>query len=90
MIAIKDIEMPKNCIVCPLYVGKTGEGYCAITHKWNATGGLNRLNDCPLTEIVTCKDCKYARQNNDNDRYCYLSGKYHDIYYYCANGKIKE
>ena len=56
MVAI-DVEMPKNCIFCPLYVGNTGEGHCAITHKWNATGGLNRLDDCPLTEIEQSEDC---------------------------------
>lgn len=64
MVAIKDMEKPKNCIFCPLYVGKKGKGRCAITHKWNATGGLNRLDDCPLVEIGTCKDCKHWKDSD--------------------------
>lgn len=64
MVAIKDMEMPKCCIFCPLYVGKKGEGHCAIIHKWNAVGGLNRLDDCPLVEIGTCKDCKHWKDSD--------------------------
>ena len=74
MVAI-NIEMPKCCIFCPLYVGKKGEGHCAITHKWNATGGLNRLDDCPLVEIGTCKDCKNLcewHRGRSKDIYCGL------------------
>jgi len=81
MIAIKGMEMPANCFDCCLTASE-----CTVSMFRKD----RRADGCPLVEIVTCKDCKYARQNNDNDRYCYLSGKYHDIDYYCANGKIKE
>lgn len=85
MIAIKGMEeMPKSCISCPLYVGKVGEGYCAIIHKWNATGGLNRLYDCPLVEIVTCKDCKYYRNGLEHCTQWVIST---NDDFYCADGK---
>ena len=38
-------------------------------------------------EIIICKNCKYARQNNNNDCKCDLSGVYHDNDYFCANGE---
>lgn len=38
-------------------------------------------------KIINCKDCKYNRQNNNNDCKCDLSGVYHDNDYFCANGE---
>lgn len=32
-----------------------------------------------------CKDCKHVSQNDDNDRYCGLSGSYYDPNFYCAD-----
>ena len=87
MIAIKGMKMPKNCLECNRLNLQEALG-CRLIYSGCANCG--RHPDCPLVEIIICKECKYARQNNDNDRYCYLSGKYHDIDYYCANGKIKE
>lgn len=88
MIAIKGMKMPKGCIGCRI-------GDSVLNCPCNGSTLLfdyqdKQHPDCPLVEIVTCKDCKYARQNEDNDRYCYLSGKYHDIDYYCAGGKRRE
>ena len=60
MVAI-DMEMPKNCIFCPLYVGKKGEGVCAITKKWNAIGGITIADDCPLVEIEERKVGKWIK-----------------------------
>ena len=93
MLIIKGIEMPKNCIFCPLYVGKKGEGHCAITHKWNATGGLNRLDDCPLAEIVTCKDCKHLCHIEDVPKVL-VCGKHNcqqvSGNFYCADVERRE
>ena len=36
------------------------------------------LDDCPLVEIVTCKDCKH----NDEDT-CYIDG----LDYFCSSGE---
>ena len=40
------------------------------------------LDDCPLEEIITCKDCKH----NDEDT-CYIDGLDD---YFCANAERKE
>ena len=62
MIAIKDMEMPKNCYDCPMHIincHKHGGGsFCTITGDdtdcyWNRE---RRDDNCPLAEIVTCKD----------------------------------
>jgi hypothetical protein len=84
MIAIKGKKIPKNCVECH-NLGLQWALGCQFIYIGCANCG--RHPDCPLVEIITCKECKYARQSEDNDRYCYLSGKYHDIDYYCANGK---
>ena len=55
MIAIKDMEMPKNCSDCDFCHG----------HICKRTGTdiiINPKGNCSLIEIVTCKDCK----NNKN------------------------
>lgn len=63
MIAIKGMEMPTKCSICPYnaYYKNLGGYICEhigkITDKderWE-----KKLDDCPLVEIVTCKDCKY-------------------------------
>lgn len=96
MIAIKGMgmEMPKNCANCSfsIYYENLGGYVCEYVGEVINKNEIlkKRLDNCPLVEIVTCKDCKYARQSEDNDRYCYLSGKYHDIDYFCANAERKE
>lgn len=57
MIAIKGLkEMPSCCYECPYY-----DDYCRLTSKWDGDTEQIRDADCPLVEIVTCKDCKYYR-----------------------------
>lgn len=65
MIAIKDIEeMPSCCYECPYF-----DDYCALTGKWECDTEQIRDNDCPLVEIVTCKDCKHYYQDEDGRGY---------------------
>lgn len=87
MIAIKDMEMPKCCVECPYF-----DDYCALTGKWESDTEQIRDNDCPLVEIVTCKDCKY-----NGTMYCkcfmcdgneYMS--YHNPNFFCADGERRE
>lgn len=50
-VIIKGMEMPRNCMFCPLYVRDSESKHCAVTDKWNAVSGINRLDDCPLKSI---------------------------------------
>lgn len=58
MIAIKDVEMPSCCLWdCPL--AREDGGACQLAGV--RTSDKERPKDCPLTEIVTCKDCDHCR-----------------------------
>ncbi len=87
MVAIKDMEMPKNCISCPLYVGKKGEGHCTKTHKWNAIGGINRLNDCPLVEIEERKAGEWIKSEIGGAKVCSICQSHMGLsnFKYCPN-----
>ena len=65
MIAIKGMEeLPKNCLDCPIsHEDEIDYCICGKTGK-NVYLYANEIHpDCPLVEIVTCKDCKYYRNN---------------------------
>jgi hypothetical protein len=66
MIAIKDMEMPKSCVRC-FTKGLRGLVGCELLLDDNNICVETRHPDCPLKEIVTCKDCKHWIKN----RYCY-------------------
>ena len=73
MVAISGMEeIPKNCFECPILCKEDGQ--CEVSKEY--IYGNNIPSDCPLVEIITCKDCKnrdkcrYAISNND---YAYCS-----------------
>ena len=52
-VLIKDMEMPTSCTMCWLNT------FCGV---WNTEpvkhkGFNERLESCPLTELIRCKDC---------------------------------
>lgn len=49
MSVLINMEMPENCVGCPL---AKNYGMCAITKKTFNWGNPNRLSDCPLIEIL--------------------------------------
>ena len=64
MIAI-DMEMPKSCGDCPirLYVGGFQmESICNKTYTKCEKPFEKRNYDCPLKEIVTCKECEHSME----------------------------
>ncbi len=63
MIAIKGMEMPSCCRHCPC----SDDLQCNLITQYNDLKG--RPNDCPLVEIVTCKDCKYYCIDEDGHGY---------------------
>ena len=67
MIAIKRMEMPKECYICPLLDGEYGT--CNIIGTTNVDMTEERAKNCPLVEIITCKDCKHYYQDEDGRGY---------------------
>lgn len=70
MIAIKNMKnIPNRCAECGLKSG----GYCYHKKPPYNLSEFELLNekskDCPLVEIVTCKDCKYYFIDEDGHGY---------------------
>ena len=77
MIAIPNMEKPKNCHECPIRIGETlGVYYDSKSDEYKRVkiigcdeakyhtktlgeGYKMMYKDCPLIEIVMCKDCKW-------------------------------
>lgn len=92
MLAIKGMEIPKSCSECPL---KANDYVCGLLDcAFSCHYFKERNYNCPLVEIITCKDCKYYR-NKDGDEWCTThSFKDNKFYvredYHCADGEKKE
>lgn len=88
MIAIKGMDMPKDCIGCRI-------GYSVLNCPCNGSTLVfdyqdKRHPDCPLIEIVTCKDCKYWN-NDGNKTTCDKNIGYgFPEDYFCGNGERKK
>ena len=99
MIAIKETKMPKGCQHC-MYFRKHlfGNG---LDYSYSCVLGAThfpypwirqmeeRASDCPLVEIVTCKDCKHNAKNGK----CDLGHRFHmrePSTFYCADGERRE
>ena len=70
MIANKDIEMPNGCISVttrPFYSDELVYDYCPFYNTCDHAefSEVNvRPNDCPLVEIVSCKECKHWKDSD--------------------------
>ena len=87
-VIVKGMEMPKYCYDCPLQDGETGR--CNIL-------GITVYDyipkECPLVEVIECKDCKHVRTFDINpDRYhCeFTPGYTHCAGGFCEKGERKE
>jgi len=88
MVAIKDMEMPKCCNECPF---RANDYVCRLLdYAFSCNHFKERNYNCPLVEIVTCKDCIYCRADVvegieylwcDKDDYATSEN------YYCGGGK---
>lgn len=88
MIAIKGMEKPESCWDCPILCKENGQ--CKKTEKY--IYGNDIPADCPLTEIVTCKDCRYCCHITNTPKV--LLCEKHNCQqvsknFYCADGKRK-
>lgn len=77
--------MPKDCFECPLY---NLDHICVILKRQNLA--FDKPIDCPLVEVVRCKDCKKR-----NTRTCMMNnnvGMNKDLFDddYCSYGERRE
>ena len=94
MIAIKDMEMPESCIDCPFVKAEGTKFFCSRIMKYIDKDNLgNKHDDCPLVEIVTCKDCDYCRFELVEGMPYYWCDKDNCTTsedFYCGNGDRRE
>ena len=92
MIAIKGLEeMPSCCRHCPC----SDDSQCNLTTQYNDLKG--RPDDCPLVEIVTCKNCEHwdkrstPRVPDEKEyHYCHLEDFNTAEDYYCADAERRK
>lgn len=89
MIAIKDMEMPSCCNECPMYQSEDSD-YCDITGEWITGEEMIRHPNCPLVEIVTCKDCKHWHDDGIMTTCDKNIGHGFPKDHFCGDGKRRE
>ena len=86
-ITIKGLDMPQSCWECLL----RQEGCCLILHQAvPSIVPLTKLDDCPLIEIVECKECKYWHEHewyNTCDKHI---GNGFEPYHFCSYGEMRN
>ena len=88
MIVIKDMKMPKSCFQCDFYSNEYG---CKLKFTEECNPSVEKPIDCPLAEIVTCKDCiKGQRERSNSKKYCMWTGRITEDDFYCADGERRE
>lgn len=87
-VIVNGMKMPNSCTMCWLNT------FCGV---WNVEpvkhkGFNERLEDCPLTELIQCKDCKHY-DDDQCDRYADETLGYEhstQAYGYCWLAERKE
>lgn len=89
MIAIPNINKPKSCCECPI-----AKSYldCLMEKKYVCP--IGHTDDCPLIEIVQCKDCKH-RDPEDKKCDCGMFERQGCIFpvaddYFCKYGERRK
>ena len=89
MVAIKDMEMPRNCYECK-WKKRCEQG---IAGGWRED---KRVDDCPLVEIITCENCNnhgLDREHHpdiDGARYCPTLHTYTGFDFHCGDAERRE
>lgn len=90
MIAIKDMEMPKSCNECPF---KANDYVCRLLDcAFSCNHFKERNYNCPLVEIVTCKDCEHCKKDMVEGieyLWCNKDSCATSEHYYCGGGRRK-
>ena len=95
MVIFKGMEPQTDCKKCPFVATDGADALLrprmmcmalwAAKHEVKHCIKGEILDDCPLVEIVTCKDCKH----NDEDT-CYIDGLGVRDDYFCSSAERNE
>ena len=79
MIAIPNMDKPKECIECEFScLWANGSTHCMVDGEELFCDGIPQRHDCPLIDIVRCGECKWW--DKDGDRpfgYCHAEKHRH-------------
>ena len=94
-ILIKGARMPRCCEVCPCNDDNWRCGALGDTFDILGIDDLERKpSDCPLVEVVRCKDCKYWNKEKSDEvkdfGYCKCNDEYFTDTDYCSYGERKD
>lgn len=103
MIAIKEMKMPNSCAECKFCIKQKINDYGSCGRCMVKNGeAVNILNcglstNCPLIEIVTCRECKYYRDKGEKYSYCSkrvnvdsITDRYREPNFYCKDAEKKR
>ena len=86
MLIHKTMKMPTSCLSC--WISPTCEVW--VGEKSRYKGYDDRLDECPLEEVVRCKDCRWGKEACGNIE-CFADlnapTEYHGYEWYCPNGE---
>lgn len=90
MLIHKTMKMPTSCLSC--WIAPTCEVW--VREKSKYKGYDDRLDECPLEEVVRCKDCRH-RDPEDHKCDCGALERMGCVFpvaddYFCAWGERRE
>ena len=83
MIAVTGMKMPKCCMECLLFDDEYGD--CNVYGESKANMTEKRAENCPLVEIVTCKNCKSECTEKNGEKFSETRPDF-----FCADGERRE
>ena len=89
MIAMPNMDKPKRCVDC---VCNNDDYMCNATHMEIDWQSQQVNEDCPLIEIVRCKDCKYAKYRIEGTEYdkCMITQLFVNKSDFCSYGERRS
>lgn len=89
MLAIKNMQMPKKCSECPMCKQSGIDVYCGADYV-GIDSVFKKRDNCPLVEIVTCKDCTNHVTGALDEEICLKGHELIRENFYCKDGERKE
>lgn len=96
MVVFKGIEPQTDCQKCPFMATDVADelrpmmclALWATKHEVKHCVSEKILDDCPLVEIVTCKNCKHRKKVKDDwGYYCEYTNMVMDDDEFCSSGE---
>ena len=93
MVVLKEMEPQTDCQKCPFMAtdGMMCLALWATKHEVRHCVSEKILDDCPLEEVINCKDCKHRKKVKDDwGYYCEYTNMVMDDDEFCSSGERKE